>query len=182
MSSVIVVAHPDDEVIWAGGLALRLKCQIICCTIPRRDPIRAYKFFDCVKELGCEGKLIPITEPDVNTSPDFSYLNLEEFDHIITHGERGEYGHMHHKFLHKFIVKNYSHKNLSFFGYPSGAITLELDDGEYLQKLSALQKYNHDNGIDGEPKWSALIKRYNLNLREESYDGYPISGLRSVPA
>lgn len=124
--------------------------------------------------------MIPLTEPDVNTAPDFSFLNLEEFDHIITHGEAGEYGHFHHKCLHWFIKQKYKHKNLSFFGYPNGAQKLTLPEWEFEQKLSALKKYDHVTQIDGQPKWKALIERYNLNLREETYDGAPISGLCTI--
>lgn len=167
---MLLLLHiPDDETIWAGGLAVRLKCDIICCSIPRRDPERVLKFFDACQELGCRGILLPVQESPVDQPLDLSLLDLEKYDHIITHNEVGEYGHNHHKMLHWHIVGEYPHKKLSFFGFGWHGDDIELTEAEYEQKLRALKCYDHTNNIDGEPKWSALIKRYNLDLRKETH-------------
>lgn len=168
MRCVISIAHPDDETIWAGGLAARLKCDIICCSVPARDPVRALKFFDACEVLGCRGILLPIKEEPPHPL-DLSMLDLERYDHIITHNEAGEYGHAHHKQLHWHICAGYPHKRLSFFGWGWRGKDINLSEDEYQTKLKALQCYNHENNIDGEPKWSALIKRYNLDLRKETH-------------
>lgn len=166
--TAIVVAHSDDETVWAGGLAIRLKCDIICCSIPRRDPIRAVKFFDACLELGCRGILLPYQEEPPHPLK-LEFLDLETYDHIITHNEVGEYGHEHHKQLHWHICAEYSHKRLSFFGYGWQGEDIGLTTDESERKLRALKRYDHTNDIDGEPKWSALIKRYNLDLQKETH-------------
>lgn len=168
MQTVIVVAHPDDETIWAGGLATRLKCDIIACSIPKRDPIRAMKFYDACEILGCRGMILPVVENPPHLL-DLSMLRLDKYDHIITHNEKGEYGHAHHSQLHHTIKSKYAYRKLSFFGWGVGGENINLTDEEYQKKLKALQCYDHDNGIDGAPKWQALINRYHLNLKEETH-------------
>lgn len=162
----ITVAHPDDETLWAGGLAIRLKCDIICCSIPRRDPERVLKFFNACQELGCRGILLPVFE---DYPLDLSLLDLEKYDHIITHNEAGEYGHANHKQLHWHICAEYPHKLLSFFGYGWSGEDIGLTTDESERKLRALKCYDHTTEIDGEPKWSALIKRYKLDLARETH-------------
>ena len=66
----IIVAHPDDETMWAGGLIATyhaLNWTAICCTIPRLDPARAWDWFGACKKLGIRERLLwPYQEP----SPD----------------------------------------------------------------------------------------------------------------
>lgn len=166
MKYAIVVAHPDDETIWAGGLAARLKCDIVCCSIPKRDPVRALKFYDACEQLKCRGVVLPAQE-NPPYPLDLSLLDLEKYDHIFTHNEVGEYGHAHHIQLHKHICEKYSHKKKSYFGFGWKGDNIRLTGDEILAKTAALKCYDHDNGIDGKPKWAALIDRYNINLTQE---------------
>ena len=168
MRYVIVVAHPDDETIWAGGLAARLKCHIIACSIPKRDPIRMTKFYDAVKALGCTGEVLPVSENPPHPL-DLSLLDLSEYDHIITHNEKGEYGHPMHIQVHNHICENYPDKRRSYFGYGHVGDDIRLTGDEILDKIAALKCYDHDNGIDGKPKWVALIERYNIDVSKERH-------------
>ena len=62
-NNLVVTAHPDDEVLWGSGIILRnkeKKWTILCCSIPRIDDIRAYKFFDSCEVLGAKPRLLPI--------------------------------------------------------------------------------------------------------------------------
>jgi len=170
VSSVLVVAHPDDEVMWFGGLVLtdRGPWTIICCSVPRRDSIRAWKFFDACETLGANARLIPSVEPepgepfcdDIMDLPD-----LEGYDRIVTHGVEGEYGHFHHKNLHEFIHRKYAHKEI-WSCCPSGksdyAVRRDLTPDQALRKRAALDCYNHVLLYEGVPmtKADALIKRY----------------------
>jgi LmbE family N-acetylglucosaminyl deacetylase len=177
----IVTAHPDDEVLWCGGLPSRYKGDwtIICCSIPVRDPIRAYKFFEACEVLGVKAKLLPYTETNPHRL-NLEGLDLEEYDHIVTHNQWGEYGHIHHAYLHNFIKETYSHKNLTFIGYRphgEGEIQIRLTPEELETKMNALKKYDHCLPYEGRniPKWEALLHRYcttgGLDLAIETYDG-----------
>src|SRR5262245_29588921 len=93
----VVTAHPDDESLWCGGLLLRYpgNWTVICCSTPKRDPIRAYKFFDACERLGARGRIV-VQPEDLNTKLSFAWIDLSPYDLIVTHGEAGEYGHPHH--------------------------------------------------------------------------------------
>ena len=78
-NNVIVTAHPDDEVLWASSLPIRYKeakWTIICCSVPRHDSIRAWKFFDACEVLGVTPRLIP----SVESSPDQFLTHLDVID------------------------------------------------------------------------------------------------------
>ena len=173
---VVVVAHPDDESMWCGGLLARYRdCwTVICCSIPRIDPIRAYKFFEACEVLGARGRLLPFTETDFRTPiGNLSHLDLSGYDTIVTHNALGEYGHRHHMDLHKHIVERWRDKVMTI-GYgdssPPG-LTITLTEEEHAVKMAAIKCYNHVSPTDGRPKWEALLARYGekFNMGVETY-------------
>lgn len=105
----VIVAHPDDETLWAGGTILmnpETKWTII--TLCRKsDPDRAEKFFRAMEYLHAQGGMgdlddgpeqLPLAESDVQNTI-MSLLPCrrkaspvgDRFDLIITHSPRGEY-------------------------------------------------------------------------------------------
>src|SRR6185369_9909067 len=99
MKRVLVVAHPDDESLFFGGLLASEPGDwtVISCSIPRTDPIRAWKFFDACEVLGAKPRLLPFSETEFNISA----LELSSFDQIVTHNSAGEYGHPQHLQLNR---------------------------------------------------------------------------------
>lgn len=102
--NLVVVAHPDDEVLWAGmHIYLLENVDVLCCSIPRIDPIRAWRFFDVCQFLGA----FPRVLPSIETEPVKPLMNLEilheiipSYRRVITHNAMGEYGHLHHSQVH----------------------------------------------------------------------------------
>jgi LmbE family N-acetylglucosaminyl deacetylase len=97
----VIVAHPDDETLWAGGTLLshpEWTCHVI--TLCRAgDPERAPRFFDALEQLGATGAMgdlddgpdqIPLEEADVERGI-LSLMPAASYDLVITHGPGGEY-------------------------------------------------------------------------------------------
>jgi LmbE family N-acetylglucosaminyl deacetylase len=180
----VIVAHPDDECLFAAGLVLRNWAKpwtIICCSIPRRDPIRAWKFFDACEVLGAKGRLLPSQESEPSEPlcglPQVGLL--EEFDCIVTHNQWGEYGHTHHQQVARHFADAAGQRRLITFGYRKdgrGAESIELNERERQLKAQAMRCYNHVLPYEQWewPKWRALEHRYyeveGMNPDVETYD------------
>lgn len=97
----VIVAHPDDETLWAGGTILEhpeSSWTIISLT-RKSDSDRNPKFFKALKELNADGDIA-----DLDDGPEQKPLNLKEiqqvittllpqkqYDLVITHSLLGEY-------------------------------------------------------------------------------------------
>ena len=177
--AALVVAHPDDESLWFAGYVLRHPYNwiIIACSIPRIDPVRAWKFYDACRTLGAQGRVLPHVEsPPDRPLAGLHMLDLNGFDLIVTHGDKPEPGygfqHPHHAQVHSFVVEKWAHKPCVFLG---GAEQIRLDSAELARKQEALRCYDHLLPYQGRliAKHTALMHRYceagGYDLATESY-------------
>lgn len=181
-SRALVVAHPDDETLWFGGLLVAHPGDwtVICCSIPRRDAVRAHKFFAACERLGARGSLLPWTETEADCElTNLEHLELAHFGCVVTHNARGEYGHLHHRHVHRHVAATYRGPLLvSGYGQPQAPYAVVLDEAQWQRKLDALMSYDHIAPYAGiaEPseKWEALLHRYaeveGIDLKREPYE------------
>ncbi len=111
----VIVAHPDDETLWAGGLILmNPQARWTVITICRRsDPDRAPKFLEALEALSASGAMgdlddgpeqIPLSEQDIQDTI-MELLPLNKFDLILTHSTSGEYTrHLRHEETAKAVL------------------------------------------------------------------------------
>ncbi len=97
----VIVAHPDDETLWAGGMILmNPECKWTIISLCRaNDTDRAPKFFNALKVYGASGAMgnlddgpeqKPLPKEDVEESIT-SLLPRINYDLIVTHSPAGEY-------------------------------------------------------------------------------------------
>jgi LmbE family N-acetylglucosaminyl deacetylase len=111
----IIVAHPDDETLWAGGTILNhpdWECFII--TLCRKsDQNRAPKFHKVLKEFNANGTMGDLDDgaeqkPIETKKVQLALLELlpaTEFDLIITHNPHGEYTtHIRHQEVSEAVI------------------------------------------------------------------------------
>ena len=97
----VIVAHPDDETLWAGGTILsHPKAQWTIVTLCREsDPDRAPRFREACAIYGAECRMADMDDgPEQTCLPDHEVqetllrlLPLRRYDLVLTHGCRGEY-------------------------------------------------------------------------------------------
>jgi LmbE family N-acetylglucosaminyl deacetylase len=101
VTAAVIVAHPDDETIWAGGTVLTLSDWhwTIVSLCRGSDADRAPKFIRAAQQLGGVGEIgdlddgpeqSPLPEADVQRTV-LSLLPETHFDLILTHSPHGEY-------------------------------------------------------------------------------------------
>lgn len=112
----IIVAHPDDETLWAGGTILShptWNCFIVS-VCRGNDTDRAPKFYNALKTFKAEGAMgnlddgpdqIPLDIKIVEQTI-LDLLPAKHYDLIISHNPSGEYTrHIRHEEVSKAIIK-----------------------------------------------------------------------------
>jgi len=154
---VVIVAHPDDETLWAGGTILmhpESKWQVV--TLCRgSDPDRMPKFFQALSAVGglnAAGIMGDLDDGPQQTPLDerktqdtiIEMLTTDEFDLMITHGLQGEYTrHLRHEETAKSVLALWESGRLSaatlwMFAYQDGGgkyLPRPVDDPDILIKL-----------------------------------------------
>jgi LmbE family N-acetylglucosaminyl deacetylase len=124
MSVAIIVAHPDDETLWAGGTMLNhplWKCFVVClCRASDTD--RAPRFYQAMKVFGAKGVMGDLDDgPTQMHLPEkgveeaiLNLLPAQHFDLIITHNPTGEYTkHLRHEEISKAVIKLWHAKKIA---------------------------------------------------------------------
>lgn len=122
MNDLIVIAHPDDEIIWFSSILFRNNPDIICVTGGRDENDKNYRldsFINAMNILGIKNYYF-LDFPDSNQRLDIVELEkaLNPFvsqaqRNVYTHGPYGEiFNHIHHQdvsyIVHKLFKKVYS--------------------------------------------------------------------------
>ncbi len=116
MKAAIIVAHPDDETIWSGGLILQKpEWQWTVLSLCRADdPDRSRKFESVSGLLGFDALISdvddsnPLKQIDAQRDIGSRILNFLAstcWDLCLTHGSNGEYGHPRHKEVHGEVLR-----------------------------------------------------------------------------
>ena len=133
----MIVAHPDDETLWAGGLILRHPSWdwFVGCLCRRDDEDRSPKFIATLKALHAEGAMGdlddgPEQEPLPEAAVEEAILGLwpaRRFDLILSHNPTGEYTkHLRHQEVSQAVIKLWhdgrlTTKELRTFAYEDGS-------------------------------------------------------------
>jgi len=135
-SVAVVVAHPDDETLWAGGTLLMQRSwqPFVASACRASDTDRAPKFFAVLELLGAHGKMAdlddaPAQAPLADELVEQAVLNAlpeRQYDRILTHSPQGEYTrHRRHEEVSRAVLRLWARGELSapevwLFAYEDG--------------------------------------------------------------
>jgi LmbE family N-acetylglucosaminyl deacetylase len=167
----IIVAHPDDETLWAGGTILNhpeWHCFILSLC-RASDTNRAPKFYSALKILGADGNMTdlddgPLQEPlafDIVSRAILEGLPALSYDLIISHDPKGEYTrHLRHEETGDAVIRLWCSEKISAselwtFAYEDGGkkyLPKPIENASVYQKLSQTvwkKKYSLITGTYG---------------------------------
>lgn len=113
--SLMVVAHPDDESIF-GGLHLMKHHYFIVVVTNGNNRHRHREFNEMLKYTKNQGVILSFPDKTNGVRDNWKscykkiynkiqkYILTRDYDKIVTHNKTGEYGHQHHKMVHRIVT------------------------------------------------------------------------------
>lgn len=158
---VMIVAHPDDELLWGGKHLLEDDYLVVCLT-RGKDKIRRAEFEAVLAETGDQGLIL--SYPDKIGSKRSNWklwrkqmeadlkviLQYQDWELVATHNAKGEYGHPQHIMTHQSVKKVYQEigckAELNWFGryYVDDKVPYDLEEMDkeiYNQKRKIAKLY-----------------------------------------
>ena len=163
---VMIVAHPDDELLWGGQHLLQDNYLVVCIT-RGYDEVRRAEFEAVLKETGDKGLILSYPDKIGNKRSSWSLwreaietdiaevLSYKEWEQVVSHNEAGEYGHRHHIMTHEIVEREYKETDckaaLFWFGtyYVNDRIPYdleEMDKTDYNRKREIMKLYESQRG------------------------------------
>jgi len=163
-SVAIIVAHPDDEILWVGGTILNNPwwTYFITSLCRKNDKDRAPRFYEVLNILNAKGIMgnlddEPEQKPLNHNIVEETILDLlpqTHFDLIITHNPQGEYTkHLRHQEISEAVISLWHQKRITtnelwIFAYEDGQkayLPKPIENATYYEILNQaiwLKKYN----------------------------------------
>ena len=114
--NVMIVAHPDDEILWGGANLLKERYFVVCLT-NGYNLVRQNEFKKILKFTDNGGIILNYPDFQENIRDDWSevktgilkdlvtILNYKHWKKIVTYGQDGTYGHIHHKKTYEYVTQ-----------------------------------------------------------------------------
>lgn len=136
---VMIVAHPDDEMLWGGMSLINYKKWKVVCVTNGNNKKRRNEFITIMNKLNHNYEIWSYEDCFLNYNlsqeiyKDINNLLVDpKIKYVVTHNVNGEYGHVHHKKIFQ-VVMNVSKKPVYVFNYSNNKIS------ENIERLKSYQ-------------------------------------------
>lgn len=160
IDSIMIVAHPDDEILWGGSHLIDGNYLVVCITAGN-NITRAVELENAMEATGDKYIMLGYLDKVLNKRSSWKYsyddiqedlteiLSLKQWDKIVTHNPEGEYGHIHHIKTNKIVTNIYKrhfmdNSDLYYFGEYYNKSEIEDVKGS----LTAIDEENYQKKID----------------------------------
>lgn len=118
-NNLVIVAHPDDEVLWAGAHMAEAGYFVVCVTSGNNET-RSKEFNEVLKAFDNKGIILSYPNKTFGERDDWTkvedqliddlttIIEHNNWDIIVTHNPKGEYGHQHHVMLNRYVTDIYN--------------------------------------------------------------------------
>ena len=167
VDKLLVVAHPDDEVLWGGLNLISQPGWFVVCSTHLNDPVRSSEFFRTMSYCNVN-RYIMFDVNDEYTESDsvadklydgtlfdgvLKKLSKHPWKLVLTHNDVGEYGHAHHRKVHRMVKKYFTSPKVFKVGP-------RLSDSQVEAKRNTLLYYRKTQAV-----CKALFTRKGQSLR-----------------
>jgi len=153
-TKLMIVAHPDDDIIWGGSHLINDDYLVVCITcgtnqtrVKEFEKVMAATNDDYImlgypdKTNGKRDNWSSIYDNITNSLK--SIIDYKDWDTVVTHNPDGEYGHIQHRMTSKIVTSLTNKENLMYFGhyYESNKVPKDLEtisDDNYDIKINTL--------------------------------------------
>jgi LmbE family N-acetylglucosaminyl deacetylase len=135
MNALVMVAHPDDCIIFARGFVEHYKeFNWTMCYLTYTDTdARAVEIAQYWNRRGINTKFLGYTDTykdlesgtisfDTTAAAESIKSVIKDYELILTHDHHGDYGHLHHKFVCKVVHDNHKQVITFALGGPGNAV------------------------------------------------------------
>lgn len=188
--NLMIVAHPDDEILWGGKELLNEDyTYFVICLTNGNDIIRKKKFFYCLNLCKQYGIIFDYAncvniwnnnnyQKDIENTINY-FLKEYNFNKIVTHNKYGEYGHEHHisvnNIVTKLILEQKKEDKLYYFAFDKHKVLdnkiINIINIYFDNILENIEKDNiHVKNINLKNVVEKMINDLELNLKNNKYN------------
>ena len=166
-NKIMIVAHPDDELIFGGVELIKNKGYKVICLTNQDDKKRLEEFTGIMKELNVGYEILNHKDDSRIKNIDNKYIDYIEkilinnkIEKIVTHNKKGEYGHNFHKAVSKMVTDLCDKNDLLGKLYYFHTGNTKIDEKLIKQKLELMEKHY--------PSQFKVLVNLNLNKSIEN--------------
>ena len=121
VDKLLIVAHPDDDVLWGGINLLMQSGWFVVCASHLSDPVRSLEFYRTMSFCSVTRYVMydvkeEYTDDEKESDSQFygtpferglTQLSKHPWKLVLTHNDIGEYGHEHHRTIHRIVKEHF---------------------------------------------------------------------------
>ena len=166
-NKIMIVAHPDDELIFGGAELIQNKGYKVICITNQDNVQRKKEFIGLMNDLKQGYEIFDHTDNMNMKNVKEEYkeyvekiLTTNKIEKIVTHNKKGEYGHNFHRAVHNMVSDICDKNELDDKLYYFHTGTKKISDKLIKQKLELMEKHY--------PSQYKVLARLNLQKSIEN--------------